>query len=144
MTEFIIQWKEMKLRRRWSVVSSTLSGRMTKWNGTLYSELEDFWLESHRCPRSGCGTQPHYEAPHHLQVLPEIVLWLTLDKWDCLNFIYLFIHSFICSVIYLFIYLFICLFIYIFICLFIYLFIYSFIYLSIYLFKSLFTVVLQN
>ena len=54
------------LKRQWSIVSSTLLGRVTQWDSTLDSESKGFELESHKCTRSGFGTQPHYEAPDEL------------------------------------------------------------------------------
>ena len=83
------QFREKKLTRQCSIVSSTLSGRVTQWDntllsGTLLSESEGFRLESHWCTRSGFGIQPHYEAPSDLRVVLAIVLWLTLSQWGYL------------------------------------------------------------
>ena len=83
------QFREKKLTRQCSIVSSTLSGRVTQWDntllsGTLLSESEGFRLESHWCTRSGFGIQPHYEAPSDLRVVLAIVLWLTLSQWSYL------------------------------------------------------------
>ena len=35
------------LASRWSIIYSTLSGRVTQWGSTLNSKSEGFWLEYH-------------------------------------------------------------------------------------------------
>ena len=68
-----VQFLERKLARRESIVSCTLSGRVTELDSTLRSELESFLFKSHWCARSGFGTQPNYKAPGKLWVVLQIV-----------------------------------------------------------------------